>query len=265
LSLKLPFIYGIILLVTVSILGACDSTTAPADILKDSPAIVEFDISPSRVNFTPADGVRDTTVNIQFSGRTSNHIQEQSVILVINRRNSGELFREEELAITSDGTFDFELDVETNTTFFNDFEVFTRLSGDNSAYAEGKVSIQGFSEFAPEILEINNPESVQLPSSGESARSVSFRAKVSDVEGLVSIEGVYLRLISRSTGELSGSPFRLYDNGSNGDLAPNDSLFTRVFQFNSGNNSDFYDVEYFAIDRGGLISDTLRTTFRITQ
>lgn len=266
--MKNLFIYLFVVLAIGLIFYACDSTTAPNDPLTETPAIVDFDITPSNINFTPSDGVRDTTVNIQFSGSTAHTEEGQTVTLNIIDSNSGELVSSEELAINEESqSFQYEFNFETLTTFFTNFSVNAYLNQENttSGFAEGQISVQGFSVYPPEIVEINTPDSIALPTGGESARAVAFQAKVSDPEGLASIQGVYLRLISRSTGELSGSPFLLYDNATNGDGTAGDSLFTRGFQFNSGNEADEYDVQYYAVDRGGLTSDTVKTTFIVTD
>ena len=245
---------------------SCDSTTSPENPLSENPAIIDFDITPSNVNFIPADGVRDTTVVVHFSGKTANTQPEQTVTLNIYDAKTGETVVSEELTLNKEQqSFEFEFNVETSTTFFNSYSANAYLNqqNTNSGIAEGQISINGFSVYPPEILDVNNPVSLELPSQG--SRAVAFQAKVSDPEGLASIQGVYLRLISRTTGELSGSPFLLYDNATNGDVTPSDSVYTRAFQFNSGNQPDEYDVYYYAVDRGGLTSDTVQTTFIVTD
>ncbi len=266
-SLRSLFIYPILLVITMGFIS-CDSTTSPENPLADSPAIKSFDIVPSDVNFTSSDGIKDTTVTILISGKADFISPDQKVVVSIFDQNSGVLYKEETLDISeNDLSFETQFEFETPTTFFHDFKVFARISEStrNTGYAEGLINIHGFSVFPPEILEINHPDSVRLPAAGENAKSVLFQAKVSDQEGLASLEGVFLRLISRTTGELSSSPFLLYDNGTNGDRVAMDSVFSRGFQFNAGNEPDEYDVEFYAVDRGGLVSDTLKSIFYITE
>jgi len=267
--LKHLFIYGTLLAFISLGFIACDQTAGPGEIFQDKSAIVNFEITPSDVSFTPADdGIRDTTVQVSFEAMTINLEDNEQLTLSVFNRLSDELVLQRTLTESATtNRYEATIPFETKTTFFSDYIVYLRISGDNSSssYAQGKLKISGFSVVPPEIVSVNNPEFIRRPNQGN--RAVSFQAKVFDDEGMDTIEAVYMRLISQQTGsELSGSPFQLYDDGdSGGDPVANDSTFTLGLQINSSNQLQDYDLEYFAIDRGGLVSDTVKSTFSIIE
>ena len=267
--MKHLFIYGTLLAFLSLGFIACDQTAGPDEIFQDTSAIVNFEITPSEVNFTSAnDGIKDITVQVSFEASTINLGNDEQLTLSVFNRSTDELVLQRTLTESSTANlYEETIPFETKTTFFSDYIVYLRISGDNSStsYAQGKLKISGFSVVPPTIISVNNPESIIRPNQGN--RAVAFQAKVFDDEGMDTIEGVYMRLISQQTGsEVSGSPFQLYDDGDNGgDPAANDSTFTLGLQINSSNQLQDYDLEYFAIDRGGLVSDTVKSTFSIIE
>jgi len=268
--LKNLFIYPFLILTFCVGFYACDSTTSPIDPLSEEPTITRFSMTPQHVQFSPtADGIKDTTVNVRFEVSTENLPVGNVPLLHIMDNYTNEVAYE--IPMNGTPTEDFfvhEIPFETKTTFFEEYTVNVLLSGspNNLNYAQGSLELFGFSVVPPEILEIDNPETLQRPEEDEPDVPVPFFAKATDEEGLDSIEGVYLRLISRESGELDSSPFRLYDDGENGgDLTAGDSLFTLVFQFSSENQIETYDAYYYAVDRGGLVSDTVKSVFRVIE
>lgn len=264
------FIYPLIFIVFCAGFYACDSTNSPSDSLDEEPSITHLSITPQNVQFSPIeDGVKDTTVVVNFEVTTKNLADGEVPILHITDEQTNEVVFEVPMNTTeTDNFFTFEIPFDTKTTFFEEYIVNVLLSESpgNLNYAQGSLELLGFSVVAPEILEVSNPETLKKPAEGEPPVPVPFIAKVTDEEGLDSIEGVYLRLISRQTGELAASPFRLFDNGENGgDLTAGDSLYTVVFEFNSENQVQTYDALYFAVDRGGLVSDTVKSVFRVVE
>jgi hypothetical protein len=68
--------------------------------------------------------------------------------------------------------------------------------------------------------------------------------------------------------EVQGSPFEMFDDGSTfDDDVASDSIYTwslPVEPTNNNPNRDF-NIEFYALDEGGLSSDTIRTTFSIRE
>lgn len=126
------------------------------------------------------------------------------------------------------------------------------------------ITIKGARGYPPEILNVSNPDTVQIPTSG--TQPIVFKAKVTDPDGQDNIARVLVDLISTNAGgKLPGSPFQMYDDGSkntiggstSGDAVAGDSIYTRTFQIGSSNTPDKITVKYYAIDKSGLTSDTL--------
>jgi hypothetical protein len=249
---------------------ACDSTTSPGNPLDGSTSIDRFEITPSFVEFTlQEDGFKDTTITIELYTFIADRLDSDIPEYAISKRSSGSIVAEGELTFVDSCRFNFmaEANILTTTTSFEDYIINVFFKNNLQIYAQTGFSIKGFSNVAPQIISIENHNEVEIPSSGKTP--IQFKAKVKDTDGQSTIRGVYMRLISRSTGEVSGSPFPLYDdgqiNGTSGDQIAQDSIFTLTLEIASSNNPDFYDLKYYAIDKGGLVSDTLKSTLRIKE
>ena len=267
--MKHLFIYTTLLLFVSFVFFSCDSTTSTKEIFEDSPTIQSFNVSPQNVQFSSLnDGVKDTTVLVTFTAVTQNNNEGTVPIITITDRASDEVELQADMEMTSsENEFRLEVPFETKTTFFETFNVNAVVANAGSGdfnYATASLEILGFSEVKPEILSATNPETVQRPSSGTNV--YRFTAKVTDEEGIDTIEGVFVRIFNRSSGEVNSSPFTLYDDGDNGeDLSAGDSVYTAAFPVNSGSQLQTFDLYYYAIDKGGLVSDTVQTTFSITE
>lgn len=241
----------------------------PDPLLDDKPAITQISINPQNVQFNiENDGFKDTTLDVGIYISTVNIPDDKPPQFAITNKISGEQVSQGSFDIfdSRTGNFGTEITLQTTTTSFDEYiiNVFPSAEQVNGNYAQTIFTISGVSNNNPLILEANNPEEVQLPSSG--TENVEFSAKVTDEDGQSTIENVFMWLISQNTGEVSDSPFLLYDDGNNGeDSIANDSLYTLTLEVSPQNQPDIYDVKYYAIDRGGLVSDTVETTFRISE
>ncbi|MDR9419025.1 hypothetical protein [Gracilimonas sp.] len=251
----------------LTLFQACDSTNSPNSPLENSPFISDFSISPSIIEFQSGkDEFKDTTVAVTLSASVQDLIEEDIPRYVIVDKRDNEILYDGELNQVDGNNFERVVNIETNTTSFEQYIINLFIADESGAgnYAQGKLTITGLSNNPPEILEVNNPEEYERPSSG--SEDVQFTAKVTDVDGQNSISGVFLRLISQTTGEVANSPFRLFDDGTSlGDQVANDSVYTLTFPVSSTNQLQTYDILYYAIDQGGLVSDTVKTTFSIVE
>lgn len=248
--------------------SACDSTSSPEDLLSDSPEIRNLSVTPLKVQFTlEDDGFKDTTLvfSIQVSALNMNGLMPQ---YSLTERNSLTNYAEGELTLSNNGFYEAQMTFETKTTSFAHLilNVFVNDVNGNANYAQSSIHIDGFSNNPPEILATDGPEEITRPSSGEIP--AIFTAKVTDRDGHETLEAVFIRVINQESGEVTGSPFEMFDDGSTyDDEIANDSTFTwslPVTQTDNNPNRDF-DIEFYAIDKGGFISDTIRTTFRIRE
>jgi hypothetical protein len=267
--LKKLFIYVFILCLGL-VIYACDDTTGPFPAIDDDiPTITRIQVQPQSVIFDPeTDTPKDTTLTIFISVSTINTPDELPPQFLITDKTTGEEISTGAFDITDSrtGNFGAEVDIVTSTTSFREYVInaFSMVESGKGNFAQTTFKITGIPTNAPEILEVSNPDEIQRPASG--TEPVAFTAKVTDQDGQNTIEGVFMRLISRNTGEVSGSPFSLFDDGSNGgDEIANDSLFTLTLEISDQNQPDTYDLEYYAIDEAGLSSDTVASTFKITE
>lgn len=247
----------------------CDTSIEPENPLETGPLITDLQVTPQNVVFNSVDdGIRDTTVVINFEVSTENLEPEYPPLLILNDRFTNTLILENEMEISSvdPDRYLLEVSINTRTTLFKEYDsqvIVQNGSGDFN-YAQASVSLTGFSLSPPEILEVSNPDSVLRPTSGTDF--YPFTAKVTDPEGQETLESVFLRIINPESGEVNNSPFRLYDNGTEGgDQSAGDSLYTITFPVDANSQLQTFDLLYFAIDKGGLVSDTVRTTFSIVE
>ncbi|MDZ7806854.1 MAG: hypothetical protein U5K71_07035 [Gracilimonas sp.] len=233
--------------------------------------ITHFNISPGEINFEGVtDQVFDTTLTINITGQINQISENTLTYFSITDIQNDQKIDEGNLNLFSVsqgiGNFDQDLSLTVSTSTINNFLVIviaTDVNG-NGNYAQSALKVNGISNSPPEILEVENPSEYPIPQSG--TENIRFTAKVADKDGQSNIEGVFLRLISRTSGEATNSPYELYDDGQSfGDMVASDSVFTLTFPVSSENQPDTYDIHYFAADRAGLVSDTVKTTFTLVE
>lgn len=229
-------------------------------------------MSPQEVIFTQErDGFKDTTLTLNARAVISGNSTLKPVLIITEESSgSSEVISETEMNQEGDsGVFAAGINYTTSTTNISDLlaRVYLYNEQGNGNYASSTVKIKGFSNFRPEILFVNNPDTVYRPASGSVL--AKFEAKVTDDDGYSTLQGVYIRVISpQDSRDVEGSPFLMADDGSTyEDDTAGDSLFTwsqSVTPTTNNPNRDF-NIEYFAVDKGGLHSDTVRTTFSIRE
>lgn len=256
----------LISLVWISLLG-CDDTLSPNELNTIEPYVQNFSVNPATLDFDlTADGTKDTTItflmDIESINLDTDSTPHYSVFL-----NSEDLpFLQGQLNRVSDENFSESFSINTKTYFFDTYTILITptLTSNTANYSQSRISQVGVPFNEPEILTAENPSQVQRPQSG--SVNVMFTAKATDVDRQANLDGVFLRLISRTNGEVNNSPFELFDNGNTaGDVTAQDSVFTLTFPVNSGNQLQTYDILYYAKDKSGLVSDTVKTVFSIVE
>lgn len=249
---------------------ACDSTTSPRELDTDFPAIIALSISPKNIPFTEeVDGYRDTTISLELQFSAENVSASDQIRYALSD-SKGETLLENAIEIQGDEnqTYSETIDLGVTTTTIADYTINVFLineAGDGN-YGQTKFKVEGFSNFPPEILETSSPDVINRPASGEVP--AVFTAKVVDNDGQETIDRVYIRVINQASGEVQGSPFEMFDDGTNyNDSTASDSVYTwyQSVPPNEENPNLDFDIEFFAIDKGGLSSDTIKTTFSIVE
>ncbi|MTI88014.1 MAG: hypothetical protein FH748_08605 [Balneolaceae bacterium] len=268
--MKHLLLFTFILISGCSFFYSCDTTGQPDDLLADPPTITDILISPSTAVFTQEEhGFKDTTLTFTIEA-TLEYLQESHTpMYALTNRSSGETVAEDVLSqLENSNIYSTEIHIETSTTSFEEYTVSVFAIGKDGRgnYGQTVIKIDGFSNYPPKIIETSSPEEIIRPAPGEADKLALFTAKVTDRDGQGTIKGVFIRVINLASGEVTGSPFLMSDDGStNEDETANDFVFTwsQTVPPNEEDPDRDFDIEFFAIDKGDLISDTVRTTFRI--
>lgn len=262
--------YSLVLLALVwTVIASCDDALTPKDFDEQQPYVQNLVVNPSTISFDPeTDGQKDTTLTLDVTVDGFNfEVDSVPYYSVFLGDDENPILQDKFLVNFSPiTTFQASIPIETKTYFFETYTVLITpsLSGNFTNFAQSIMIQTGVPFNAPTIIEAINPEEVQRPSSGNV--NVRFQAKATDIDRQKNLDGVFLRLISRTSGEVNNSPFQLFDDGERaGDQSANDSVFTLTFPVNSGNQLQTYDILYYAKDKSGLVSDTIKTVFKIVE
>jgi hypothetical protein len=269
--------YSLVLFTTIWVLAfaSCDDTLAPKDFDEQQPYVQNLVVSPSEITFDPeTDGQKDTTLNLNITVNGFNFGVDSVPYYSVFVGNEDFPSIQEKFPVNFSPitTFQTSIPIVTNTI---DFETYTllitpSLSGNNQNFAQAIITQTGVPINAPEILEVNNPAEVEIPNDDSQVR-VRFTAKVIDQDGQNNIDRVFIEFVNEDGSVLIPDPNILYDDGINtsnterGDLVANDSVYTIQFFINSSNTPTNRIVNYFAIDKSGLRSDTLKLPFNLVD
>lgn len=250
----------------------CDDTPGTVDPTESAPRVQSVDIQPSEIQFRASQGIHDTTVTVNISADIDLPASADTLPRFrLTNVATDSLIKAGKLQPSSGNTFSSSFDLQLSTTDFYSYRLYV-FAYDNRG--EGNMGyqnldIRGFSAKPPEILWVDNPDTVSKPSSGQ--KVVAFRAKVVHPIGQQNIDKVQLDFIKSDGSPLTGTPFQMKDDGmttgdgASGDETARDSVYTRRFYIDNSNTNQTFDVHYWAIDKGGLSSDTVRTKFTITD
>ena len=249
--------------------SGCDSTSVPDSVLDNQPQITSITANPSEILFSEElDGIKDTTLTVTVLSEGENMDTESSILLVVTDLISEQVIVTKPLTSDNSNLYRAQFDLETNTASSTSYliKVTAYSLQEVGNYATTVLNVEGLQNYKPIIFATSSPDTIFRPTSG--SVPATFTASVSDQNGDNTIDNVLLRVIDLSTGEVSGSPFTMADDGTSlGDASANDLIFTwelPVSQTTGEQNRD-YNIEFFAIDNLGLSSDTVRTTFHIRE
>lgn len=244
--------------------------------------IQQFSTSPEQFVFTVDDGVRDTTVTatvrVEFLSLSESLPPGITIGYIVRNALNDMILQDGERVADLDAStseFDIQLPTRTFDTRELGLAVFF-LSGNQlvSNVASGNISLRGFAVGLPEVLRVENPDTVRIPADGQPATGFRLKAKVTHPLDQNLVNRVLVNIRDQNNNLLPGSPFDLYDDGglvvfpsgsTSGDEVAGDSVYTRLFQITSANNPDVYTLFYFATDNFGASSDTVQSTMRFIR
>ncbi len=263
-----------LLFITFGIIGlniGCDSLPGIEKWQGESPVLENFTVNPNEITFHPInDGQKDTTL---------------SMILKVDAFNLGDnlphyyIFKNSDEDPSYTGQFKdnglqnngFEANVELNTNTYSFLEYKILITAEENhksadTYIIGTVKQTGIALAPPEIIETNAPITVKIPTNND-VIVARFTAKVK-VDGQNNIDNVYLNFRNADGTLLSAQPYAMMDDGEtdvSGDLVAGDNIYTKSFSIDKSNTPSERTALYWAIDKAGTSSDTLKVSFNIVE
>lgn len=144
--------------------------------------------------------------------------------------------------------------IPTTTTSLERYDLFVLVADGGQVASNrvvGTVQVSGFATGNPVITTVLSPDTVRIPTAPS---SFLLRVSMSHPNGRSLIDLVQADIRNPDGSLLSGSPFRLFDDGNvpnSGDQTANDGIYTRAFQITPSNQPATYTVTYTARDRFG--------------
>ena len=112
----------------------------------------------------------------------------------------------------------------------------------------------GQPNVAPVISNIVAPDTVTL---GTSTTPLFLSVQVHDDNGLSDVKSVYFNSYLPNGNASSGNPFKMYDDGSNGDKVAGDGIYSLTIGLPPNVTTGTYRFEFQAVDLGGLVSNKI--------
>lgn len=264
------FLIGLLFL-----LNSCDSLPGTTEIPQRTESIQDFQISPQLIDFSTANEIKDTTLTIALSIKVT-----QSDALI--EAPQVQLYSKSDFQLLSSVTLtDWD---ESTLTYSGSLKIIgnTGVSASAIIMATGLTPsktmsnvirkdfvIKGFILQPPVIEFAVNPDTVILPVTG--SKNFLIGAKVVHANGQRFISRVTVNLRDKNDQNLGD--YLLYDDGSlqslenntvSGDFFAADSIYSRSFSLNSGNQADVIQLFYKAFDSNEQQSNILQSTLVIT-
>ncbi len=116
---------------------------------------------------------------------------------------------------------------------------------------------------APQILEVNAPKTIQLPSSGD--ESFLLTASVFDADDNRDVKEVFFNSFKPGNIPSDNNPFKMYDDGTSGDAIAGDFIFSLKIFIIPQNATGSYRFEFQAKDYSELSSEIIVRTIVVTN
>ena len=116
---------------------------------------------------------------------------------------------------------------------------------------------------APQILSVNAPDTIQLPSTGD--KSFLLTASVTDPDNNKDIKEVVFNTFKPDGSPSTGNPFKMYDDGTSGDAVARDYIFSLRIFITATNAVGTYRFEFQAKDYSDLLSEKIIHIITVTE
>ena len=244
------------------LLNSCEQGPGYDHITQKTPGIKSFSISPEVIDFKPEGGIQDSTVVLDVMIEPDTPSSDLQPRLSIRRQDTPETYFESEISGWNDeyGRFEDQIEVEFFTVQVQNYEIYVYIPVDDKVGNRGQhtLKVDGFSAEPPVIEEVDHPETVQIPESGED--SFIIAARVTHPFGPENIDGVELDMYDQNNNQIGEGSFSLPREEELGD-----DWYGASFPVNENNNPDTYRLEFYAFDNAGGVSDTLTSEMEFVR
>jgi len=108
--------------------------------------------------------------------------------------------------------------------------------------------------YPPVLSNVIAPDTVVL---GTVVKTLFISVDVTDPQGLVDIKKVYFNSTKPDSTPALDNPFIMYDDGSNGDITPNDGTYSLDVEITTEAQKGIYRFDFYAEDYSGAVSESL--------
>jgi len=244
------------------LLYACDDEPGVTDVISPPPSLNSLSVEPDSIGFDRQDGEKDTTLTLDMEATLSNLAETDSLprYIILDLESEETLTEGTMSAVESEpGLFEASVPVTISTNAITTWKLTAFIFNEDGQgnTIEMNIPVDGFSSSPPEILFVNNPDTVVRPQNG--TEITRFTAKVTDPDGQNTIQNVFLELINPDGA--STGVFDMLDDGGeeSGDEVAADSVFTVTFGIDNTSRAGNFDLLYYARDQLGLVSDTVES------
>ncbi|MFU8811565.1 MAG: hypothetical protein ACNA78_01285 [Balneolaceae bacterium] len=257
--------YRIFPILFLSVFMAVSCSDAPLQQAAESVDFISFSVTPEQISITDAASA-DTSLTLQLRAETA---EPSTVPIFYLISRNGQNIATGELISQNGNVFTAEFTLTVPTRVRANYNLFAFIENPAiSTSAETVLRVLGTELEPPVLLEVSNPDTVQIPDSGN--RRIDFFARVMHPDGQELIDRVLFFIIDQNGARL-GDEFRMFDDGiinlpeGRIDETAGDSLFSRALFINEQNNPDETTVFYYALGVDGQSSDTLQAPLIIVQ
>jgi hypothetical protein len=188
------FFLAVLCILITLLLHSCGEDVPSSPVQNTTFVITQLNVTPNLIRFTPDNGVIDSVLTVSVSGSISQslpNVEPTSLVMELIRASDSQTIDVRNSILSGSGAFEETITIPSKTTDFNDYRLFVyAITGDKltSNSAQATIKIRGFAIGVPEILAVNNPDTVRIPSSGTT--SFALLAKVIHPNGQSLIDRV---------------------------------------------------------------------------
>lgn len=245
------------------LITSCEEGPGFENVTEPTPGVASFTINPDTISFDPdEDGLEDQEVSIEVMIEPDEPVSDLEPRLVMRQQDDTETYFESPIGNWNEdtGRFEDEVQVEFFPAQIRNYELYLYMPVDNKLGDRGQqtILVDGFPAEPPVVEEVDHPEEIQIPDSGEDQFVIA--ARVTHPYGSDNIQRVELDIYDEDDVQLGGEPFQLNPQDELGD-----DWYAAGFPIDQDNVPEVYRLEFYATDIAGGVSDTLTSQMEFVR